>query len=423
MIIRRTYLDRLIAFQDKDLIKVVTGIRRCGKSTLLEMMAQYLIDSGVSQERVFMFKMESMELAGLQDYRALYDLVRQKTQGIEKPYLFFDELQEVEDWERAINALRVDIECDIYITGSNAFLLSSELATMLSGRYVEVKMLPLTFAEYLDFRKAKWFPRESPQSDIALFEDGSFATLASLLDDFRRYGGLPFLALQSPDRQMHEAYIESLYNTVVVRDVLERDRRRGRRVLTSPDLLERLVRFLADNVGNENSVNSIAGVLRSDGAKASNDTVDAYLGALSEGYLFMPCKRYDIKGKALLKTGGKNYIADVGIRSWLDGYRDTDSGRVFENLVFLQLLFDGYHVNVGHLRSGEVDFVASRADERIYIQVAEDMTDSATMERELRPLRMIRDAYPKRIVVLKGDYPSEIEGIRIIKAEDFMLHR
>ena len=423
MIVRQKYLDQLKAFQDKDLIKVVTGVRRSGKSTLLDMMQADLRAQGVPDERIISLKMESMEFDHVREYRELYRLIRKKAENVERPYIFLDELQNVEGWERAVNALRVDIDCDLYITGSNAFLLSSELSTLLSGRYVEVEMLPLTFAEYLEFRGAEWFPRSSTQADLVRFQDGSFGTLDHMLAQFRLYGGLPFLALSEPDVDQHRAYCRSLYETVVVRDILERDRRRDRRSLRSPDLLDRICAFLADNIGNENSTNSMAGALRAGGANASNETVAAYVGALCESYLFYPVSRYDIKGRELLKTGGKHYIVDTGLRSYLDGYRDSDQGRVFENMVYLQLRYDGYEVSIGKLRAGEVDFVASRPGERTYIQVTEDMTAPETMERELAPLRAIRDAYPKMVVAMRGSYPTEVDGIQIVSGVDFLLHR
>lgn len=422
MITRNKYLNQLMTFKDKDLIKVITGVRRCGKSTLLDMTREHLAQSGVSRERLLAFKMESMEYDGL-DYRGLYNLVRKKTKGVDHPYLFFDELQEIEGWERAINSLRVDIDCDIYLTGSNAYLLSSELSTLLSGRYVEVEMLPLVFSEYLDFQGAKPASHAVAGVDLLELADGSLATMDGMLEQYRRFGGLPYLALGAPNIDEHMAYCKSLYDTVVVRDILERDKRRDRRSLTNPDLLERICNFLADNIGNENSINSITGVLKSQKLKVSNDTVDAYIGALCEGYLFYPVKRFDIKGKEILKTGGKHYIVDSGLRNYLMGYRDLDQGRVFENMVFQQLVYDGFSVSIGKLRNGEVDFVATRADKKIYVQVTEDMSDSSTMERELKPLRAIRDAYPKVVVVMRGNYPREIEGIRILGATDFLLHR
>lgn len=423
MIVRGKYLDQLVRFQDRDVVKVVTGVRRCGKSTLLEMMGEHLASKGVHRGRILFFRMESMEFDDIRTYRQLYDLVRRRVDGLEHPYLFFDELQEVEGWERAINSLRVDVDCDIYITGSNAYLLSSELSTLLSGRYVEIEMLPLTFSEYLDFRGMAWFGADGPQADLARGSDGEYATLGGLFAQYRQYGGLPFLSLAEPDREAHRAYCRSLYEAVIVRDILERDRRRDRRVLSSPGLLEKTCRFLADNVGNENSVNSIAGALRSEGVRASNPTVDAYIAALCEAYLFYPVRRFDIKGKEFLKTNGKHYVVDSGLRNYLGGYRDSDQGRVLENLVYLQLVYDGYDVAVGKLRSGEVDFVANGSDGKVYVQVTEDMTDPGTLERELAPLRALSDAYPKAVVVLRGSYPTDIDGIRIVGAIDFFLHR
>ncbi len=423
MIIRQKYLNQLISFQDTDLIKVVTGVRRCGKSTLLDMMRLHLKNNGVPEERLLSFKMESMEFDGIKDYRELYGIVKNRIGSLPHPYLFFDELQNIEGWERAINSLRVDFDCDIYVTGSNAFLLSSEIATLLSGRYVEVEMRPLVFSEYLDFRGARFFPADSRQADLVQFSDGSFATLAHMLEEYRQFGGLPFLALSEPNRENHRAYCKTLYETVVVRDILERDRRSGRRKLGSPDLLQRICVFLADNIGNENSINSIAGSIKSEGVKVANATVDAYIGALCEAYFFDHVRRYDLKGKGLLKTGGKHYVVDTGLRNYLQGYRDADQGRVFENMVYNQLLFDDFDVSIGKINAKEIDFVATRANARVYIQVTEDMSDSATMERELMPLQAIRDAYPKMVVVARGSYPSDINGIQIVRAEDFFLNR
>ena len=423
MIVRQKYLDELIAFQDQDLIKVVTGVRRCGKSTLLDMMREHLAAQGVPERRLVTFKMESMEFDGIGDYRDLYQIVRERTEGVERPYLFFDELQNVSGWEKAVNSLRVDMDCDIYVTGSNAFLLSSELATLLSGRYVEIRVQPLTFAEYLDFRGATWYPSAHRNADVVTFADGGFATLDRMLDEFRRYGGMPFLSLDAPDERRHRDYYRSLYQTVIVRDILTRERRRGRRVLGDRALLERVCAFMADIVGSETSMNRIAGTLRDDGVTASRDTVSAYLGALEEAYLFCEVRRYDIKGRALLKTGGKYYIVDTGLRSYLDGYRGTDLGHTLENMVWSQLVYDGFDVRVGHLRDAEVDFVVTRDGTRAYVQVTEDMSDERTFERELAPLRRIDDAFPKAVVVMRGSYPTQVDGIQIIGAADFFLHR
>ena len=421
MIIRKKYLNQLIAFQDKDLVKVVTGVRRCGKSTLLEMMGNHLRAQGVSEERLVMLKMESMEFDAVKTYRELYDLIRGRVEGVQHPYIFLDELQEVTGWERAVNALRVDIDCDLYITGSNAHLLSSELSTLLSGRYVEVEMQPLVFSEYLDFRGVDCARRPSASGGVAQMSDGQFVTLDALLGQFLQFGGLPFLALSSPNVEEHRIYCKSLYDTVITRDILMRDRRHDRRRLNNPELLEKVCRFLANNIGNECSFNSMAAVLRAEGSSASNATVEAYVDALKEAYLFYRARRYDVRGKELLKTGGKHYIVDTGMRSYLEGYRNTDVGRVLENAVYLELRYRGYEVSVGKLRAGEIDFVATRPSERWYIQVCDDMRSHETQERELAPLRALRDSHPKTVIVRDGTYPTDIDGVRIVPAVDFFL--
>lgn len=423
MIIRQKYLDELIAFQDTDLIKVVTGIRRCGKSTLLDMMREHLARQGVPENRLITFKMESMELSTITDYRELYDLAIGRIPGQSHAYLFFDELQNVEGWEKAVNALRVDADCDIYVTGSNAFLLSSELATLISGRYVEIALQPLTFAEYLDFRRATWQPAGKSGSDIALFEDGTFATLSSLFEQYRTFGGFPYLALREPDEKTHREYMRGIYKTIIVRDIMMRTRRKGLRAVSSQPVLERICAFLADNIGNETSTNKIAGTLKADGQSANRATTEFYIATLAEAYLFRHVRRYDIKGRELLKTGGKYYIADTGMRSYLDSYRNTDDGRVLENLVHNQLVFDGFDVMIGHLRGGEVDFIATKPRRKIYVQVTEDMRDEETMRRELAPLRRIGDEYRKIVVVASGSYPTDIDGIEIVNIVDFLLHR
>ena len=423
MIARQKYLDRLIAFQDTDLVKVITGVRRCGKSTLLEMMRQHLATQGVPDSRLVTFKMESMEFSDIDDYRDLYVRVKGRIAPDGKTYLFFDELQNVDGWEKAINSLRVDTDCDIYVTGSNAFLLSSELATLISGRYVEIALRPLVFSEYLDFRGASWGAAGSKNADIAVFEDGSFATLHSLFDQYQTYGGFPYLALCEPDIETHRDYMHGIYQSIIVRDIMMRAQRKSLRGVSDRRVLEKICSFLSDNVGNETSVNKIAATLQAEGATTNRATADFYISTLVEAYLFSRAPRFDIKGRELLKTGGKYYIVDSGLRSYLDSYRGNDRGHVLENLVYNQLVYDDYDVMVGHLRAGEVDFVATKPKQRMYVQVTEDMRDENTLQRELAPLRKIGDEYKKIVVVLDGAYPSDIDGIEIVSAIDFLLHR
>lgn len=429
-IVRRSrYLDRLIAFQDTDLIKIVTGIRRCGKSTLLDMMREHLAQQGVPAERLLTFKMESLEYAGITDYLTFYRMVRERVDGVDRPYLFFDELQNVEGWEKAVNSLRIDLPCDIYVTGSNAFLLSSELATLISGRYIEVKMQPLTFGEYLDFRSIDAVVAEGLGERAELVsKTGDRLNSNTVLEQYITYGGMPFLAHDEPRREPCRDYIRSLYQTIVARDILLRATRRGRGAITKRDVLERLCAYLADNISNQTSVNKIVGTLNeSSGGKTNASTVSAYIDALEETYLFTKVKRYDVKGRELLETGGKYYIADTGIRSYLDGYRGSDSGRMLENVIYNQLVFEGYEVFCGHLRAGEIDFVAiGEGSDRKYIQVTERIDAEATRERELRPLKLntlgkIPDSYEKILIVRDGEHPTDIDGIRIVGAVDFLL--
>lgn len=429
-IIRRSrYLERLIAFQDTDLIKIVTGIRRCGKSTLLDMMREHLAGCGVPSERLLTFKMESLEYAGIVDYLSFYRMVRERIEGVERPYLFFDELQNVEGWEKAINSLRVDVPCDIYVTGSNAFLLSSELATLISGRYIEIKMQPLSFSEYLDFRHLDVRVPDGLEEHVELVSStGELLNPDTVLDQYIAYGGMPFLAQDAPQRVKCSDYARSLYQTVIARDIMSRASRRDRSAITKRDVLERICAYLSDNISNQTSVNKIVGTLNeSTGSKTNATTVSAYLDALVETYLFTKVRRYDVKGRELLKTGGKYYIADTGIRNYLDGYRGSDSGRLLENIIYNQLVYEGYDVFCGHMRAGEIDFVAiGDGSDRKYIQVTERIDARATRERELRPLKLetlgkVPDSYEKVLVVRHGEHPTDIDGIRIVGAVEFLL--
>ena len=328
MVPRNRYLEKLIAFRDTDVIKVVTGMRRCGKSTLLDMMRKHLEDNGVPSECLLTFKMESFELEGVRDWRELYRHVDGLMPAGKRCYLFFDELQEVAGWEKTINALRVDRDCDIYVTGSNAFLLSSEIATLISGRYVEIRMHPLAFSEYVDF-----LGPTDVTNRLAVFGREDIVALDDLLDRYLTFGGLPFLAASKlPEQEMRD-YIWSTYQTIVGRDILAREARRGRRSVTSRSVLDRVTSYLADNISNPTSINKIVGTLAENGAKSSHGVVDTCVSALEETYIFSHARRFDIKGRDILKTGGKFYIEDLGLRAFLDGYRGSTVG-VFSKMPF-----------------------------------------------------------------------------------------
>ncbi len=414
LIQRPMYLERALMFRDTDLVKVVTGVRRCGKSSLLQLVRERLEDEGMPDRNFASLNLEDRE-SGVHNDDELYEWCKSHM-GKGKTYLFLDEIQRIEGWHDVVNSLRVGFDCDIYLTGSNAFLLSGELATYLSGRYVEVKMLPLTFREYADFCSLR--PAEG---NSIMLRDGDDPILTDdLVMRYLHFGGMPAIASLDTTQTQHEAYLSSLYETVIVRDILDRERNATERAIRNPDMLQLVCEFLADNVGNTMSANGMAGAL-SQTMKVSDKTVAAYVKALNDAYAFYSVKRYDLHGKELLHTLPKQYIVDTGLRSYLMGYRASDTGRVFENAVYLQLLHNGWSVHVGKLYQKEVDFVCLREGEVLYVQVADSMADEATQKRELAPLRSITDNHPKWIVVRQGSYPPDVDGIQIVRAADFFL--
>lgn len=428
---RDLYLNRLIAFQDTEPVKVVTGIRRCGKSSLLKLMQQHLLEDGIEGQQIISMNFESMEYRNM-DFRVFYQYVRERVLPDKKMYLFFDELQRIGQWEDAVNSFRVDFDCDIYITGSNAYLLSSEYSTYLSGRYVEIRMFPLSFKEFVDFQGYEIRDYKPPVGEMrkrAYDGNGESAELTELLEAFMHYGGMPGIVDIGLEQDKVLALLDGVYSTVVVRDILERERRRGQRQITDAELLRKIILFLADNIGNNTSLNTISNVLaaekmienRSRQGKPAIQTIAAYVGALKESYMFYDIKRYDVKGKETLKTLGKYYIVDVGLRNYLLGYRDVDIGHIIENIVYFELLRRGYDVAVGKVEQREVDFIATKDREKIYYQVTEEMYAETTRERELFPLRMIRDNYEKTIITLHADMTAPVEGIRIVRLVDFLL--
>lgn len=428
---RDLYLNQLIAFQDTEPVKVVTGIRRCGKSSLLKLMRKHLMESGIGQEQILSMNFESMEYRDM-DVMAFYRFVKERILPGKRMYLFFDELQRLEKWEDAINSFRVDFDCDIYITGSNAYLLSSEYSTYLSGRYVEIRMLPLSFREFLDFHGYEIRDRMSPTGEMkkrAYDKNGEPQECDELYEAYMHYGGMPGIADVGLVQDRAMTLLDGVYSTVVIRDVLERERRRGQRQITDPVLLRKIILFLADNIGNSTSLTSIGNTLVSEKmledrvkqGKPANQTISAYINALMESYLFYEIKRFDIKGKEELKTLGKYYIADIGLRNFLLGYRDVDTGHMLENVVYFELLRRGYDVAVGKVGNREIDFIASKDGEKIYYQVTEDMTSETTRSRELEPLRMVRDNYPKVVLAMRTDSSASAEGIKIQKVIDFLL--
>ena len=426
---RDLYLNRLIAFQDTEPVKIITGIRRCGKSSLMKLMVLHLRQTGVSDDQIIEMNFESMDFRRM-TAEELYRYVKERLPG-KRLYLFLDEVQKVRDWQDAVNSFRVDFDCDIYVTGSNAYLLSSEYATYLAGRSVEIKVLPLSFQEFLDFHGYTVKESKSPAGGMRkrIYDaDGEGYEPQELLDAYLRFGGMPGIADVGLDTDKALTLLDGIYSTVVVRDILERERRRGQRQITDPDLLRKIIMFLADNIGNSTSITSISNTLvneklldQSRKGNPSVHTIQAYVGALLESYIFYEIKRFDIKGKEYLRTLGKYYIVDIGLRNYLLGFRDMDTGHIIENIVYFELLRRGYDVSIGKVDNKEVDFIATNAEEKRYIQVTESMNEPTTRERELAPLRMIRDNYEKIVIAGNCNHPITEDGIKIIKLTDFLL--
>ena len=428
---RDIYLNQLIAFQDTEPVKVVTGIRRCGKSSILRLMRKHLLETGIDQDQIVSMNFESLEYRDM-DMKTFYGYVKERILPDKRMYLFFDELQRVNQWEDAVNSFRVDFNCDIYITGSNAYLLSSEYSTYLSGRYVEIRMYPLSFQEFLYFHGYEIRDRTSPTGELkktAFDAEGEPIEWNELFEAYMHYGGMPGIADVGLVQDRALALLDGIYSTVVVRDILEREKHRGQRQITDPVLLRRIIMFLADNIGNNTSLNSIGNTLvsgkmlegRTKEGKPANQTIAAYVSALLESYMFYEIKRFDIKGKEELQTLGKYYIADIGLRNYLLGYRDTDTGHMIENIVYFELLRRGYDVAVGKVGNKEIDFIATKDEEKIYYQVTEDMTSEETRTRELTPLKMVKDNYEKSVIAMNTNSTASEEGIKIVRLIDFLL--
>lgn len=428
---RDLYLKKLIGFQDTEPVKIITGIRRCGKSSLLKLMVLHLKDTGIAPEQIIEMNFESHDFRSMTS-DDIYDYVKERLLPDRKMYLFFDELQRIDAWEDAINAFRVDFNCDIYITGSNAYLLSSEYSTYLSGRCIEIKMLPLSFREFLDFHG---FEIKETQSALGgtrkqVFDkNGERYELRETFDAYMRFGGMPGIADIGLDQDKALSLLDGIYSTVVIRDILEREKRRGQKQITDPALLRKIILFLADNIGSSVSLTSIGNTLMNEGllsdgkrkGSPSVHTVQSYVNALLESYFFYEIKRFDIKGKEYLRTLGKYYIVDVGLRNYLLGFRNRDSGHALENIVFFELLRRGFDVSVGKIGNAEIDFIASKANDKMYIQVTESMQSEDVRRRELAPLRKIRDNYEKIVLSLNPGLDASYDGIRSEHLIDWLL--
>ncbi len=395
MILRKEYLNKLIDAKDKNLIKVITGIRRSGKSVLMDQFKTYLLSNGVEEHQIIHLNFESLKYENLKNYTALYAYIMDKAVDQARYYILLDEIQEVEGWEKTLSSLQVDLECDLYITGSNAKLLSSELATYISGRYVEIHMLPLSFKEYNSY----------PTDETTQQKFKKFST----------YGGFPGLVEIGNNEALARDYLIGIYNTIIVKDVISRNNFRD------VELINLIVKFVVDNIGNLMSARKIADYLTSSGRKTHTSTVSEYLQALENAFAIYKVDRYSIKGKQLLKAPYKYYVADLGMRGSALGFREMDLGRVIENVVFLELIRRGYHVFVGADQSFEVDFIAEKGQERIYYQVSLSVVDENVKRREVEALIKIPDNFPKLLLTMDYHAGETISGIKLVNLLDFLL--
>ena len=399
MIKRDLYLRRIRPFMNKDLVKVITGIRRCGKSVMLELIQKELLNDGVSPEAILNYNFESLTLSHLCTAEALHQDVMEKARVLPgKVYLFFDEVQEVQQWEKAINSFRVDLDCDIYVTGSNSKLLSGELATYLAGRYVEFVMYPLSFREFFDFASQQ-------QPDC---------TVGACFQRYVSYGGMPYLWNLDYQEEPAKQYLRDLYNAVELKDIIRRKK------IRDVDLLERILAYVTANIGNTFSAAAISKYLKSEGRKVAPETILNYLHAGNEAFLFYPVQRQDIVGKKILSVQEKYYLADHGIREAVIGGNMRDINLILENIVFLELKRRGYKVTVGKYGDKEVDFIAERQAERLYIQVCYLLAAPETVEREFGVYRNIRDNYPKYVLSM-DEFDMGREGIIHQNIRDFLL--
>jgi len=395
LIQRPEYLRELISFRDTRLIKVVTGIRRCGKSTLFDLFQEELRKSGVTEQQIIHINFEDMAYEALLDYRALYKHVTDRLLPDQMNYVFLDEIQLVDNFEKAVDSLYIKENVDLYITGSNAYLLSGELATLLSGRYVEIKMQPLSFREYMSAMPDQ---TEVSRKYAGYLTDSSFPG-----------------ALELRDRNKVREYLSGIYHTIILKDVVARLK------INDVLMLESLVRFMFDNIGNIASTKRIADTMTSDGRAISVHTVERYLGALVDSYILYRVPRYDVKGRQLLRTGDKYYAADIGLRYFLLGTKAADRGHILENVVYLELLRRGFEVHVGKVGNAEVDFIVHNDSGTAYYQVALTVRDEATLQREITPLDSIADHHPKYLLTLDDDPPTDYNGIKQINALDWLL--
>lgn len=398
MIIRDDYLKKICDAKDTEFIKVITGVRRSGKSTLLLMFRNHLLNAGVKEDNIIHINFESAMYDDIKNYKNLYNYVKDKIKK-SKTYLLLDEVQNVDSWEKAINSFKVDFNIDIYITGSNAYLLSSELSTLLSGRYIEIKVFPLSFKEYL------------------IFNNYDNNNLEDKFNEYLKYGGLPAITLIKDNDDLVLSYLNDIYNTIVKKDIIDRNN------IKDTALLENIIKYLSNNIGSPISSTKISDYLNSNKIveKSNHQTIDNYLNMLEKSFIMYKADRTDIKSKSLLKTLGKYYISDTGIRNIILGFRNIDEGHLLKNIVYLELLRRGYRVNIGKTNDYEVDFVAENPNNIKYYQVSRTLINEEVKKRELRSLESIDDNYEKIILTMDKSINNDYNGIKVINIIDWLL--
>ena len=406
MVQRKEYLEKLIEWKDDDVIKVVTGIRRCGKSTLLMQYQDYLKSIGIEENQIIAVNFEELEYEELCDYKKLYAYIKDRLIADKITYIFLDEIQKVPSFEKVVDSLYVKPNIDIYITGSNAYMLSGDLATLLTGRYVEISMLPLSFSEYMELSDKD--------------KESAFA-------DYIKYGGLPFVATMDRTDDKVDTYLEGIYNTVIVKDIEDRQKRQesnsDKRKINDIPLLKTIAKYLSSVIGSPVSLRGITNYLVSSGRKISANTVSNYVDALIESFIFYPAERFDIVGKQLLKANKKYYMVDLGIRNHILPRKYYDLGFSVENIVFFELLRRGCKVTIGKYQENEVDFVAEKRGEFTYIQVTADMVSESTFDREMKPLYAIQDNYEKIVLTLDKLTVGNYDGIKVVNVIDWLLNK
>jgi predicted AAA+ superfamily ATPase len=401
MITRPGYIEKIMAYVDTPFVKILSGVRRCGKSTILKMIADKLRERGIADDRIVVYNFDSLMYEEIKTAKLLYREIKNSLKKDEKTYLFFDEIQEVEDWEKAVNSFMTDFDVDIYVTGSNSRMMSSEISTYLTGRYISFRIFPLSFAEYLEFRK-QILPLSALSAEFARY---------------LRYGGFPAIHLQEYTTDEAYTIVRDIYNSTIFTDIV----RRGR--IRKVDQFERIVRFVFDNIGRTFSASAISKYLKSENRAIDNETVMDYLNKLESAFILHRCSRFDLQGKELLKTQEKFFVCDPAMRYSVLGYTPDSVAAMLENIVYIELLRRGYDVHIGQLPGGEIDFVAAKQENKLYIQITQQIESDKTEQREYGRLLGIKDNYPKYVLRTDEFTGGNRNGIQSMHISDFLLSK